>query len=103
MTDNNYFIYIVTNPKKTTIYLGVTNDLERRINEHFENRGNSKSFAGRYYCYKLVYWERFNNITHAIEREKEIKKWNRAKKNALIESMNSEWNFLNETIWSKKG
>lgn len=89
--DHNYFVYIITNPSKTTLYIGVTNSLRRRIQEHFENRGDSKTFAGRYYCYNLVYWERFSYINHAIEREKEIKKWRREKKEALIISQNPKW------------
>jgi putative endonuclease len=76
------YVYIVTNPTKTALYTGVTNDLSRRIGEHKENRGNSKTFAGKYYCYNLVYFEHFSHIHYAIEREKEIKKWRREKKDA---------------------
>jgi putative endonuclease len=95
---HNYFTYITTNPQKTTLYVGVTNDLESRLMQHYNNKGNSSSFAGKYFCYKLVYFERFTHIDHAIEREKEIKKWRRAKKIALIESQNPNWRFLNEEI-----
>jgi putative endonuclease len=80
------------------LYVGVTNDLSRRIFEHFENRGNAKTFAGKYSCYNLVYYEHFSNIGHAIEREKEIKKWRREKKDLLINSVNPEWMFLNKGI-----
>jgi putative endonuclease len=90
----NYFTYITTNPDKSTLYVGMTNDLERRMKEHFENRGDPKTFAGRYFCYNLVYWERHEIPTHAIEREKEIKKWRREKKEELINSLNPEWNTL---------
>jgi len=76
------------------LYVGVTNDLAVRIQQHYENRGNKKSFAGRYYCYDLIYFERFQYIDHAIASEKEIKKWRRAKKEALINSMNPSWNTL---------
>jgi len=96
----NYFIYFITNPNKTVLYLGVTNDLERRLDEHYQNRGNKKSFAGRYHCFKLVYWEWFDSIGHAIEREKELKKWSRKKKEALIATSNPKWDFLNTSIWS---
>ena len=58
----NYFIYFITNPNKTVLYLGVTNDLERRLDEHYRNRGNKKSFASRYHCFKLVYWEWFDSM-----------------------------------------
>ena len=98
MKQHNYFVYIATNPKKTVIYVGMTNNLVRRLNEHFENRGNPESWAGRYHCYNLVYWERHQWVQHAIEREKEIKKWRREKKNNLIASINPEWKFLNEEI-----
>jgi len=73
MWNYNFFIYITTNPAKTVLYIGVTNDLSRRLYEHTENKGTNKSFAGKYSCYNLVYYERFSNIGHAIEREKEIK------------------------------
>jgi putative endonuclease len=64
-----FFVYITTNPDKTTLYVGVTNNLERRLYEHHENRGNQKSFAGRYYCYNLIYFEKFANNNEAIMRE----------------------------------
>ena len=95
----NYFVYIVTNPRRTTLYIGVTNDLEYRLEQHFENRGKKKTFAGRYYCYQLLYWEWFYSPGHAIEREKELKSWSRKKKEALIESVNPRWDFLNRSVW----
>ncbi len=98
MTGNNYFAYILTNPSKTVLYVGVTNDLRRRMLEHYENKGREKTFAGRYFCFNLVYYERFSSILDAIAREKEIKKWRREKKNALIVSFNPEWRFLNDEI-----
>jgi putative endonuclease len=75
-----FYVYITTNHNKTVLYVGVTNDLRRRLYEHKENKGNGKSFTGKYYCYNLVYYEHFSHIDHAIEREKEIKKWRREKK-----------------------
>jgi putative endonuclease len=95
MENHNYYIYITTNPNKTTLYIGVTNNLSLRMHQHYENRGSNESFAGKYYCYNLIYWERFQYIQHAIEREKEIKKWNRQKKENLINSLNPKWDFLN--------
>lgn len=94
MKQHNYYIYITTNPNKSTLYIGVTNDLEIRMNQHFENRGKPGSFAGKYFCYNLIYWEHFKYIQHAIEREKEIKKWSRIKKEELIKTMNPNWDFL---------
>jgi len=98
MKDHNYFTYIVTNPGKTVLYTGVTNDLPTRLLQHYENRGSNKSFAGKYYCYKLIYYERHSYINHAIEREKEIKGWVRRKKLELINTFNPNWHFLNEEV-----
>jgi putative endonuclease len=95
MFNNNYFIYVTTNPKRTTYYIGITNDLAVRLQQHFQNCGDKKTFAGRYYCYKLIYFERFTTAAHAIEREKQLKGWSRAKKEALIKSKNPELKFLN--------
>ena len=53
----NYFVYITTNPAKTALYIGVTNDLLRRMKEHYQSRGKQKTFAGKYYCYNLIYYE----------------------------------------------
>ena len=89
----NYFIYITTNPSKEVLYIGVTNDLYTRMTQHYENRGDSKSFAGRYYCYNLIYFERHDSATAAIDREKELKKWSRSKKLKLIHSVNPSLKF----------
>jgi len=98
MWNYNFYVYITTNPDRSVLYIGVTNDLSRRLYEHFENKGNNKTFAGRYYCYNLVYYKHFSHIHYAIEREKEIKKWRREKKDALITEFNREWRFLNTDI-----
>jgi putative endonuclease len=94
----NYFVYIVTNPSREVLYIGMTNDLNRRLMEHFENRGNAKTFAGKYFCYKLLYFERHYSALAAIEREKEIKKWSRKKKDALIKTENPGFKFLNTEV-----
>jgi putative endonuclease len=98
MWNYNFYIYITTNPSKTVLYVGVTNNLNVRLIQHYENRGKHETFAGKYYCYNLVYYEHFSHIQQAIDGEKEIKKWRREKKNKLIESMNPDWKFLNEEI-----
>ena len=98
MWNYNFYVYITTNPGKTVLYVGVTNDLSVRLYQHHENRGTKNSFAGKYYCYNLVYYEHFSHIDYAIAREKEIKKWRREKKVALIESINPDWRFLNEEV-----
>ena len=90
---SNFFVYITSNPSKTTLYTGVTNDLLTRITQHRNNKGMPETFAGRYYCYKLVYFERFSDVDMAIQREKEIKDLSRQKKEALIESKNPNWDF----------
>ncbi len=58
---HNYFVYIITNFKKTVLYTGVTNDFERRLTEHFINRNNDKTFAGKYKCHYLLWFERFQD------------------------------------------
>ncbi|QEC76870.1 GIY-YIG nuclease family protein [Mucilaginibacter ginsenosidivorax] len=98
MWNHNYYIYITTNPAKTVLYIGVTNDLCVRLLQHRENKGTKKSFTGQFYCYNLVYYEHFTHIEHAIEREKEIKKWRREKKDALIATTNPNWTFLNKEV-----
>ncbi len=90
---HNYYVYITTNPDKEVLYTGITNSLLRRLLQHRENKGNPKTFAGKYYCYNLIYYEHFTDVTMAIAREKQIKGWNRAKKLALIESFNPNWDF----------
>jgi putative endonuclease len=97
MPNYNFFTYILTNLSKTVLYTGVTNDLDRRLYEHYFNEGNN-SFTNKYKCYYLVWFERHQYIEHAIEREKEIKGWSREKKANLIQEENSDWNFLNRDI-----
>ncbi|MFY0601094.1 MAG: GIY-YIG nuclease family protein [Cyclobacteriaceae bacterium] len=95
---SNFFTYITTNPKKTVLYTGVTNDLEQRIIEHYLNRGIPKTFAGRYYCYFLLFFERYQTPMQAIEREKEIKSMSRSQKEELISIQNPKMSFLNVSI-----
>ena len=90
-----YYTYITTNPGKTTLYIGITNDLHRRLKEHYDNRGKQSTYSGRYYCYKLIYYEYYKTAYEAICREKQIKKWRRSKKEDLINRVNPEWRFLN--------
>jgi putative endonuclease len=68
--------------------LELTGDLKRRLAEHYENKGKIGTFAGEYYCYHLIYWERFSYASHAIARETQLKNWNRKKKENLIATMN---------------
>ena len=92
-----YFVYIVTNHEKTVLYIGVTNNPESRLAEHYFNKGIPKTFAGKFYCYNLIYFEEFQYVNDAIAREKELKGWRRSKKEGLIKTKNPDWIFLNKT------
>lgn len=92
MLNKNYYVYILTNWNNTVMYIGVTNDLVRRLYEH-KNKLND-GFTKKYNLNKLVYFELFFDINEAVKREKEIKKWRREKKNKLVESINPEWRDL---------
>ncbi|MFD0931143.1 GIY-YIG nuclease family protein [Psychroflexus salinarum] len=91
------FIYILTNKNNTTLYTGVTANLLQRIKQH-QDKMNKKSFTARYNLNKLVYLEAFQMIGDAIAREKQIKAGSRAKKIALVESINPEWDDLTEKV-----
>ena len=94
------FVYIVASISRT-IYVGVTNNLERRIDEH--KRELIKGFTKRYKITKLVYYESYDSPIDAIAREKQIKGWRRAKKAALVESTNPGWMDLSLEWTAKKG
>ena len=83
-----YYTYILSNKNDTTLYIGVTNDLGRRIAEH--RSGMIPGFTQKYSCHKLVYYEEYSNVEMAIAREKQLKGWSRAKKDSLIDSKNKE-------------
>ncbi|MFT2008651.1 GIY-YIG nuclease family protein [Pontibacter sp. 13R65] len=102
MFNSNFFVYITTNPKRTTYYIGVTNGLTTRLTQHYQNSGDKKTFAGRYFCYNLIYFERYTSAIHAIEREKQLKSWSRSKKDTLIKSKNPELKFLNNLVREKE-
>ena len=92
----NYYVYILTNKHRTTYYIGVTNNLCRRLQEHQEAiKNKTKTFVARYAIGNLVYYEKFTRIQLAIEREKELKNWKRDRKLALIRSFNATFEFLN--------
>ena len=97
----NYLVYILTNQYRTTLYIGVTNNIQKRLGQHyFDSQNAKKSFAGKYNCIYLVYYEIFTNPKEAIAREKELKKWRREKKNKLISEFNPRWETLNnEVFW----
>jgi putative endonuclease len=84
------YVYIMTNKNNTVLYAGVSSKLRNRVYEHKTGK-YKKSFAYRYNCHKLVYFEGFVSIEEAIAREKQIKKSSRKKKESLIDQMNPEW------------
>ena len=87
-----YYVYILTNYTNSVLYVGVTNNINRRTFEHRQKFNDG--FAERYNAYKVVYVESHSRHTTAIEREKQIKKWRREKKIELINSLNPEWHDL---------
>ncbi len=87
----SYFVYIVASPSRT-IYIGITNDLVRRVHEH--RMKEIPGFTATYHVDRLVWFEEFANPGTAISREKQLKGWRREKKIRLIESMNPDWNDL---------
>ena len=90
---NESYIYIITNFDRTTLYIGVTSDLIRRIYEH-KNHIFEGSFSDKYNCGICVYYEKFNDINQAFDRETQLKKWSRNKKANLINSKNPGWMSL---------
>jgi len=88
----SYYIYILASKKNGTLYIGMTNDLERRIFEHKNNL--IKGFTTKYKVHRLVYFEETNDVNEALLLEKRIKNWNRAWKIELIEKNNPEWEDL---------
>lgn len=88
----NYFVYILASKKNGTLYIGVTNDLTRRIDEH--KRGLVEGFTKKYNVKNLVYFEQTEDVESAITREKQMKEWQRSWKIKLIEKNNPEWKDL---------
>jgi len=89
---NTYYVYILANPYHTVLYIGVTNNLERRVTEH--KAGVHEGFTKKYNVTKLVYYEASPSITAAIEREKQLKAGSRARKMSLIQELNPTWQDL---------
>ena len=84
-----YYVYILTNATDDVMYIGVTNDLKRRLAEHRAEQ--IKGFSEKYHTHKLVYFEEYSDPIAAISREKQLKSWRRDKKNALVEIKNPNW------------
>ena len=90
--DHDYFVYILTDKGRSTLYIGVTNDLVTRLWQH--RNPEKASFSQRYHCIHLVYVEHYGDINAAIAREKQLKGWMRIRKNELVRAANPEWNDL---------
>ncbi len=92
----SYYVYILASKRNGTLYIGVTNDLIKRIYEH--KNDFVEGFTEKYSVHRLVYYEETNDINSAIKREKQLKKWNRKWKLELIEEKNPNWKDLYETL-----
>lgn len=92
----NYYVYILAIKKNGTIYIGITNNLAKRIYQHKTNL--VEGFTKKYQVHNLVYFEYFVNVSSAINREKQLKKWNRQWKINLIEKENPQWHDLFEYL-----
>jgi putative endonuclease len=100
MPHQSYFVYILTNQRHTVLYIGITNDLQRRLSQHDDS--SRHHFARQYNVNKLIYFEVFSNPRTAIAREKQLKGWRRSKKEALIAISNPEWRDLMAEMWAVK-
>jgi len=94
--EKSFYVYILTNKVNTTFYIGITNDIERRIYEHKYKQ--NEGFSSKYNLSKLVYYEEFNSSSGAINREKQLKNWHRdwkikliKEQNPLLKDISSEW------------
>ena len=95
------YVYILSNEYRNVLYIGVTNNLQRRYQEHLS--GAVDGFTKKYHVHCLLYYEQYNHIEEAIEREKQLKRWSRSKKEWLIKQMNPEMVDLAEAPPSFRG
>lgn len=91
-SEHHYYVYLMTNWNNKVVYVGMTNNLERRVYEHKQKL--VQGFTEKYKVNKLVYFEETSEVWAALAREKEIKKWRREKKNVLVGTINPEWKDL---------
>jgi putative endonuclease len=96
MRDYNFWVYIMTTDHDAVLYIGMTNDLARRISDH--RTGGIPGFPANFRCRKLLYYEHCTDVLGAIAREKQLKNWSRKKKVALIATMNPRWNDLGPEV-----
>ncbi len=93
---NSYYVYILASKRNGTLYIGVTNELSRRVDQHKNNL--IPGFTSKYSVHDLVYYEQTSDINSAIKREKQIKEWQRSWKIELIEKENPEWKDLLDPV-----
>ncbi|MCK5490489.1 MAG: GIY-YIG nuclease family protein [Candidatus Pacebacteria bacterium] len=93
--EKNYYVYIMAS-KTGTLYIGVTSNLQKRVDEHKKNL--VEGFTKKYYCHRLVYYEISSNVYVAISREKQLKNWRREKKENLIKTLNPSWKDLSADL-----
>lgn len=91
-----YYVYILSNQRRTVLYIGMTNGLRRRLREH--RNGHGSSFVDQYNVTDLVYYERYDSPRAAVEREKQLKRWRRGKKDTLIQSANPDLESLSPPL-----
>ncbi len=87
-----YYVYMMQSSSRRALYIGITGDLEHRVWQH--KNGEFEGFSADYKTHRLVYFERYSEVAHAIAREKQLKRWSRAKKEWLVKTMNPEWKDL---------
>ena len=92
MDTKSYFVYILASKRNGTLYIGVTSNLLKRVDQHKNNL--VEGFTAKYGVHQLMYYQRYRNVNEAIKREKRMKKWNRQWKIGLIEKANPEWRDL---------
>ena len=98
MRERHYYVYMMISSSRRALYIGVTNNLERRVFQHKHNE--LEGFSQQYQAHRLVWFERYSNIQTAIAREKRLKGWRREKKNWLVQMTNPEWRDLSAD-WGK--
>ena len=99
MRDHDYWVYILTNKHHSTLYIGITNGIVRRLYQHRD--GEVNSFAKRYHLNRLVWVEHFRDVNDSIACEKKLKGWRRSRKVALIEQTNPRWHDLSDN-WEQQ-
>lgn len=95
MNKSIYYVYILVNAENSVLYIGMTNDIHRRLEEHRE--GINEGFSKKYRAHKLVFIETTNSPETAIEQEKQLKRWGRSKKDFLISRENPQWEDLSRS------